>query len=175
VGDGVGFADGGATLTTFTTVQGPHRQRRPERISPARIESRVQRCPRAALASREGGTTPDDTTSHRHRNPRRARPGAPGRTARRATTITINLIASPQLIYDVARFNTERLPAFHRLDVRIDRKFRLFGRNTSLSADMQNLYDRRAVIEYSWNQKTRELYAEKQLEFLPIVGINIEF
>jgi outer membrane receptor protein involved in Fe transport len=80
-----------------------------------------------------------------------------------------------RLIYDVARFNTERLPAFHRLDVRIDRKFTLFGRNTSLFADMQNLYNRRAVIEYSWNQKARELYAEKQLEFLPIVGINIEF
>jgi hypothetical protein len=80
-----------------------------------------------------------------------------------------------RLIYDVARFNTERLPAFHRLDLRIDRKFTLFGRNTSLFADMQNLYNRRAVIEYSWNQKTRELFAEKQLEFLPIVGINIEF
>jgi outer membrane receptor protein involved in Fe transport len=80
-----------------------------------------------------------------------------------------------RLIYDVARFNAERLPAFHRLDVRIDRKLTLFGRNTSLFADMQNLYNRRAVIEYSWNQKTRELYAEKQLEFLPIVGINIEF
>lgn len=80
-----------------------------------------------------------------------------------------------RLIYDVARFNAARLPAFHRLDVRVDRKFTLFGRNTSLFADMQNLYNRRAVIEYSWNQKTRELYAEKQLEFLPIVGINIEF
>lgn len=80
-----------------------------------------------------------------------------------------------RLIYDVARFNAARLPAFHRLDLRIDRKFTLFGRSTSLFADMQNLYNRRAVIEYSWNQKTRELYAEKQLEFLPIVGINIEF
>ncbi len=42
------------------------------------------------------------------------------------------------LVYDVARFNEARLPAFHRLDVRIDRKFKLFGRNTSLFADMQN-------------------------------------
>jgi hypothetical protein len=80
-----------------------------------------------------------------------------------------------RLVYDVDRFNTERLPAFHRLDVRIDRKFKLFGRDTSLFADMQNLYNHRSVIEYSWNQKTRELYAEKQLGFLPVVGINIEF
>lgn len=80
-----------------------------------------------------------------------------------------------RLVYDVERFNAERLPAFHRLDVRVDRKFRLFGRNTSLFADMQNLYNHRSVIEYSWNQKARELYAEKQLGFLPVVGINIEF
>jgi hypothetical protein len=80
-----------------------------------------------------------------------------------------------RLVYDVTRFNGERLPAFHRLDVRIDRKFKLFGRNTSLFADMQNAYNHRSVINYEWNQKTRELHAEKQLAFLPVVGINVEF
>jgi hypothetical protein len=80
-----------------------------------------------------------------------------------------------RLVYDVARFNAERLPTFHRLDLRVDRKFTLFGRNTSLFAEMQNLYNHRSVIEYSWNQKTQELYAEKQLGLLPVVGINIEF
>jgi hypothetical protein len=80
-----------------------------------------------------------------------------------------------RLVYDVARFNAERLPAFHRLDVRIDRKFRLLGRNTSLFAEMQNLYNHRSVVEYSWNQKTKQLHAEKQLGLLPVVGINVEF
>jgi hypothetical protein len=80
-----------------------------------------------------------------------------------------------RLIYDVARFNAERLPAFHRLDVRLDRKFRFFGQNASLFAEMQNLYNHRSVIEYSWNQKTRELYAEKQLGLLPVLGVNVEF
>jgi hypothetical protein len=80
-----------------------------------------------------------------------------------------------RLIYDVGRFNAERLPAFHRLDVRVDRMFRFFGRNASLFAEMQNLYNHRSVIEYSWNQKTRELYAERQLGFLPVIGINVEF
>jgi hypothetical protein len=80
-----------------------------------------------------------------------------------------------RLIYDVGRFNAERLPVFHRLDVRVDRKFRSFGRHASLFAEMQNLYNHRSVIEYSWNQKTREVYAEKQLGLLPVVGINVEF
>jgi hypothetical protein len=78
-------------------------------------------------------------------------------------------------IYDVQRFNAERLPAFHRLDVRVDRKFGLLGRNTSLFAEVQNLYNNQSTINYEWNEKTRELHAETQLGFLPVVGINIEF
>jgi hypothetical protein len=80
-----------------------------------------------------------------------------------------------RLIYDPARFNAERLPAFHRLDLRLDRKFRVLGRSGSLFAELQNLYNHRSVIEYSWNQKTRALYAEKQLGLLPVIGINVEF
>lgn len=80
-----------------------------------------------------------------------------------------------RLVYDLERFNAERLPAFHRLDVRVDRKFRMLGRSTSLFADIQNIYNHRSVIEYSWDQKARGLFAEKQLGILPVVGINIEF
>jgi hypothetical protein len=80
-----------------------------------------------------------------------------------------------RFIYDVARFNAARLPAFHRLDLRVDRKFTFFRRHASLFAELQNLYNHRSVIEYSWNQKVRELYAEKQLGLLPVVGINVEF
>ena len=80
-----------------------------------------------------------------------------------------------RLVYDLDRFNAERLPAFHRVDVRVDRKFRMFGRSTSLFADIQNIYNHQSVIEYSWDQKTRGLFAEKQLGILPVIGINIEF
>jgi hypothetical protein len=80
-----------------------------------------------------------------------------------------------RLVYDLDRFNIARLPAFHRLDIRVDRKFKLLGRNTSLFADIQNVYNHQSVIEYSWDQKTRALFAEKQLGILPVVGINVEF
>jgi hypothetical protein len=80
-----------------------------------------------------------------------------------------------RLVYDVARFNAERFAVFHRLDLRVDRKFSFFGRNTTLFGEMQNLYNHRSVINYEWNQKTRELHREKQFGLLPVVGINIEF
>jgi hypothetical protein len=71
--------------------------------------------------------------------------------------------------------STRRGPAFHRLDLRLERQFALFGKHTSLFADVQNVYNHQSVITYEWNQKTRELHAEKQLGFLPVVGINVEF
>lgn len=91
------------------------------------------------------------------------------------STLLSPSIEQNRLVYDLDRFNAERLPAFHRLDVRVDRKFKVFGRNTSLFADIQNIYNHRSVIEYSWDQKTPGLFAEKQLGILPVVGINIEF
>ena len=80
-----------------------------------------------------------------------------------------------RLVYDVAQFNAERLPTFHRLDLRVDRMFSFFGRNSSLFVEVQNLYNHRAVINYEWNQKERELRGEKQFGLLPVVGINVEF
>ena len=84
-------------------------------------------------------------------------------------------IEQNRLVHDLDRFNADRLPAFHRLDVRIDRKFRMLGRSTSLFADIQNIYNHQSVIEYSWDQKTRGPFAEKQLGILPVVGVNVEF
>jgi hypothetical protein len=84
-------------------------------------------------------------------------------------------VVQNRLVYEVARFNAERLPAFHRLDLRVDRKFRWWGRSTSLFAEVQNLYNQQSVIAYEWNQKSRALHGEKQLGIFPTVGINVEF
>lgn len=53
--------------------------------------------------------------------------------------------AKHQPYYDYSRFNTGRLPAFHQLDVRVDRSF--FFRKWSLTfyADIQNVYNYKAL------------------------------
>ena len=50
-----------------------------------------------------------------------------------------------QPYYDYSRFNTQRLPAFHQLDVRVDKSF--FFRKWSLIfyADIQNIYNYKAL------------------------------
>ena len=53
--------------------------------------------------------------------------------------------AKHQPYYDYSRFNTQRLPAFHQLDVRVDKSF--FFRKWSLIfyADIQNIYNYKAL------------------------------
>lgn len=80
-----------------------------------------------------------------------------------------------RLIYDLTRVNARRAPAYHRLDARADRRFSLRGTNTTLFLEVQNVYDRENVFRYVWNPKTGALHAQKQISFLPIVGVNVEF
>lgn len=46
-----------------------------------------------------------------------------------------------QPYYDYSRFNTERLPAFHQLDVRVDKSFFFKKWSLILYADIQNIYN----------------------------------
>lgn len=53
--------------------------------------------------------------------------------------------ARKQPYYDYALFNTERLPAFHQLDVRVDKSFFFKKWSLILYADIQNIYNYKAA------------------------------
>lgn len=53
--------------------------------------------------------------------------------------------AKHQPYYDYARFNTKRLPAFHQLDIRVDRSFYFRKWSLILYADIQNIYNYKAI------------------------------
>lgn len=78
-------------------------------------------------------------------------------------------------IHDLTRVSAERLPAYHRLDVRVDRTFSWRGTNVAIFGEIQNIYNRNNVAAYEWNPKTRTVATEKQLPLIPIIGINWEF
>ena len=80
-----------------------------------------------------------------------------------------------RLIYDLAQFNALRLPNLHRLDLRLDRKLRWRRADLSFFVEAQNVYNRRAIVEYEWNAKTHEPHGVKQLGLLPILGLNVKF
>lgn len=53
--------------------------------------------------------------------------------------------ARHQPYYDYSRFNTGRLPAFHQLDLRVDRSFFFKKWTLILYADVQNIYNYKAL------------------------------
>jgi hypothetical protein len=70
----------------------------------------------------------------------------------------------------------ELLSGYHRLDYRIDRHFTL-GRTdcTTSFVEVLNVCDHKNVARYVWNPKTRMPHAERQLGFLPLLGVNVKF
>ncbi len=64
--------------------------------------------------------------------------------------------ARQQPYYDYARFNTERLPAFHQLDVRVDRSFYFRKWALTLYVDVQNVYNYKALGPDIWMPEENE-------------------
>lgn len=84
-------------------------------------------------------------------------------------------VAQNRMVYDTARVNAERAPAYHRLDLRMDKRQSHRWGNLVWYLEVDNLYNRPNVLAYVWNPKTRERQPLEQLGFLTIGGVNIEF
>ncbi len=78
-------------------------------------------------------------------------------------------------IDDLSRVNGDRSPAYVRLDVRADRRFRWHGVNIVTFLDLQNALGRKNVLEYVWNPKTESRDSVKQLARFPLGGFTLEF
>jgi len=68
----------------------------------------------------------------------------------------------------------ERLPLYHALDVRLDKRwyFENFTLNTYI--DIQNLYGRKNVATYRWNSKLNKVESQSAIGILPSIGVNLE-
>ncbi|MCX6132315.1 MAG: TonB-dependent receptor [Ignavibacteriales bacterium] len=75
-------------------------------------------------------------------------------------------------------YNSARFPAYHKLDVRIDKKV-VFG-SWTLTAylDLWNVYNRQNVLDYSYKVDARGIITETpryDFGILPIVGLSVQF
>lgn len=75
--------------------------------------------------------------------------------------------------------NSERLPSYHRLDLRASRRWQFKSVAIDLFFDVQNLYDRANVagfdIEVDEDEGLLMVAAEEWAGFLPSAGISVEF
>jgi hypothetical protein len=77
---------------------------------------------------------------------------------------------------DYANFNGDRLPDFHSLDLRVDRRWNFSGWNLITYIDVQNVYNRKNVQAYRWDPRNARAEASGgAIGLLPSIGVSAEF
>lgn len=75
----------------------------------------------------------------------------------------------------ISEYNTERLPVYHRLDIRGEKRFSFSKWSLITYIDIQNVYNKQNVFQYRWDPFKKEIVTSKNLGILPTVGIMAEF
>ena len=78
-------------------------------------------------------------------------------------------------IIDQNRINAERYPAYHSLNIRIDRKFYFDNHLLDVYLSVWNAYNRANVAGYFWNSTDNVIDTQDQWSLLPIVGVEYQF
>jgi hypothetical protein len=77
---------------------------------------------------------------------------------------------------DYSKYNEgERLPFFHALDLRVDKKWNFSNMALTTYIDIQNIYGRKNVSQIRWNPRLNAPEYGASLGILPSIGINLEF
>ncbi|MCW8810695.1 MAG: TonB-dependent receptor [Ignavibacteriaceae bacterium] len=78
-------------------------------------------------------------------------------------------------IWDLSRTNSERLPDYHSMNIRIDKRFYFSTSSLLLYLSVWNVYNRENVAFYYWNEVTNEIDSQTQWSTLPVIGVEYEF
>ncbi len=78
-------------------------------------------------------------------------------------------------VRDEALVNAERFPAYHSLNLRVDRRFNWSGSNLIVYLSIWNAYNRENVSDYYWNEIEQKQDVIHQWSALPIIGMEYEF
>ncbi len=77
-------------------------------------------------------------------------------------------------VFDPSRINAARYPAYHSMNVRFDKRFHFEQSNLVVYLSAWNVYDRRNVATYFWNEKKNEQGTIYQWNLLPVFGVEYE-
>jgi hypothetical protein len=78
-------------------------------------------------------------------------------------------------VFDLDRVNGVRLPAYVRLDLRVDRIFTVRDKPLLIFAGAQNVLARDNIAGYTWNRRTNLPQENTQLGLFPLVGMEWRF
>ncbi len=74
-----------------------------------------------------------------------------------------------------AETNSDRLPPYHRLDLRVSKTFQFERWKLGTFLELLNAYNRKNLLDYRYNQDYTEREDVNQLPFIPYLGITAEF
>ena len=82
-----------------------------------------------------------------------------------------------ELIYvpNYAETNSGRLPPYHRLDVKLSKAFRFNSWEMSLFLELLNAYNRKNLLDFSYNEDYTERDEIYQFPLIPYLGLTTEF
>ena len=80
-----------------------------------------------------------------------------------------------QGVLDYTKINASRLPDFHSLNVRVDRRFHYQSSALIVYISVWNAYGRKNIAYYSWNEIDNKIAEETMWGILPVFGIEYKF
>ncbi len=94
--------------------------------------------------------------------------------------IDARIILDPRngkLIYlpNYGETNSERLPPYHRLDLRVGKAFRFNSWEFGIFLELLNAYNRQNLLDYQYNEDYTERSSINQLPIIPYLGITAAF
>ncbi len=78
-------------------------------------------------------------------------------------------------IFDQSRINSKRMPAYHSLNLRFDRRFYFNKSNLTVYLSVWNAYNNKNVASHYWNEIENKSDYSYQFSILPVFGIEFEF
>ena len=82
---------------------------------------------------------------------------------------------NPIYIPIYAETNSDRLPAYHRLDLRVSKIFQFSGWKFGVFFELLNTYNRKNLLDYNYSDDYKTRDDLNQLPILPYLGITAEF
>ena len=83
--------------------------------------------------------------------------------------------AAGRTVLDAGRINGFRYPAYHSLNLRVDRRLTFSGSNLVAYLSVWNLYNRKNIAAWFWNEAKKKVDVIYQYSALPIIGLEYEF
>jgi len=77
-------------------------------------------------------------------------------------------------VLDETRINESRYPDYHAMNVRFDRRFHFSESNLIFYLSVWNVYNRKNLAAYFWNDKEQKQDVIYQWQLLPIFGLEYE-